>query len=81
MRVDKSPTLREEGVEDMESLFLRPIDAAKLLNVSRSRVYELLNAGSLPATRLEGRTWRIPKAAIEKMVADAMSGTDSESAK
>jgi excisionase family DNA binding protein len=65
----------------MESLFVRPVEAAKLLSISRSRVYELLNAGSLPATRLEGRTWRIPKAAIEKMVTDAMSGTDSEPAK
>jgi excisionase family DNA binding protein len=60
----------------MEPLFLRPVEAARLLNVSRSRVYELLNSGSLPATRLEGRTWRIPRAAIEKLAVDAMHAAD-----
>lgn len=56
----------------MEPIFLRPVEAAKLLNVSRSRIYELLNTGSLPAMKLEGRTWRIPLAVIEKMAADVM---------
>lgn len=60
----------------MEPLFLRPVEAARLLNVSRTRVYELLNSGSLPATRLEGRTWRIPRAAIEKLAVDAMHAGD-----
>jgi len=55
-------------------IFLRVSQAAELLNVSRSRVYEMLNAGALPAVRLEGRTWRIPRAAIEQLVTDAMKG-------
>lgn len=62
----------------MEPLFLRPVEAARLLNVSRTRVYELLNSGTLPATRLEGRTWRIPRAAIEKIAVDAMRAADGK---
>ena len=54
------------------SLFLRPVEAAELLSVSKSRVYEMLNARTLPAVRLEGRTWRIPRVAIEQLVANAM---------
>jgi excisionase family DNA binding protein len=61
----------------MEPLFLRPVDCARLLNVSRTRIYELLNAGSLPAVRLEGRTWRIPHAAIEKLAQDAIDNASA----
>ena len=54
-------------------IFLRPVEAARILNVSRSRLYEMLNAGTIPAVRLEGRTWRVPRAALEKLAADAMT--------
>jgi excisionase family DNA binding protein len=60
-------------VEKIEPLFLRPVTAAAMLGVSRSRLYEMLNSGAIPAVRLEGRTWRIPKAALDKMAADAMA--------
>jgi excisionase family DNA binding protein len=68
-------------MERNEPLFLRPVEVAHLLGISRTRVYEMLNTGSIPAVRLEGRTWRIPRAAIEKLARDAMngvSGTDNE---
>ena len=60
-------------MEPLIPIFLRPVEAARILNVSRSRLYEMLNAGSIPAVRLEGRTWRIPRAALEKLAADAMA--------
>jgi excisionase family DNA binding protein len=60
-------------MERIAPLFLRPVEAAHLLGISRTRVYEMLNSGSLPAVRLDGRTWRIPRAAMEKLVRDAMS--------
>jgi excisionase family DNA binding protein len=60
-------------MEPLAPIFLRPVDAARILNVSRSRLYEMLNAGTIPAIRLEGRTWRIPKAALEKLAAEAMN--------
>jgi len=65
-------------MDRVEPLFLRPVDAARLLNVSRSRLYEMLNAGTICATRLEGRTWRIPRAAIEQLVREAMAGPQPE---
>lgn len=60
-------------MEPLAPIFLRPVEAARILNVSRSRLYEMLNAGTIPAVRLEGRTWRIPKVALEKLAADAMN--------
>jgi excisionase family DNA binding protein len=60
-------------MERIAPLFLRPVEAAALLGVSRSRLYEMLNTGSLPAVRLDGRTWRIPRAAIDKLATDAMT--------
>ncbi|GMV21821.1 MAG: hypothetical protein AMXMBFR57_17700 [Acidimicrobiia bacterium] len=43
----------------MEPLLLRPLDAAKLLGISRSKVYELMAAGKLPSVTL-GCSKRIP---------------------
>ena len=63
-----------------QKLFLRPTEAAAMLSVSRTRLYEMLNAGTIPAVRLEGRTWRIPRAALERLVADAMGGSDDPGA-
>lgn len=60
-------------MEPLAPIFLRPVEAARILNISRSRLYEMLNAGSIPAVRLEGRTWRIPRAALDKLAADAMA--------
>lgn len=76
MRTNKISKFRAKEIYAMEPLFLRPVEAARLLSVSRTRIYELLNTGSLPAVRLEGRTWRIPRAAIEKLAADAMRASE-----
>jgi excisionase family DNA binding protein len=64
-----------KNIEPIEPVLLRPLQAARMLSVSRSRVYEMLRSGSLPAVRLDGRTWRIPRAALEKLAADAMQSS------
>jgi excisionase family DNA binding protein len=51
-------------MSDGEEL-LRPADLAKLLGVSRSRVYQLLASGVVPAVRVGGAI-RIPRAAWEE---------------
>jgi excisionase family DNA binding protein len=56
----------------MERVFLRPTEAARALGCSRTRIYELVHAGDLPYVRLGGSSIRIPKAAIQKLVEDAM---------
>jgi excisionase family DNA binding protein len=65
-------------MDRIEPVFLRPVEAARMLSISRTRIYELLSAGSIPAVRLEGRTWRIPRAAIEKLVRDAMKANTGD---
>jgi excisionase family DNA binding protein len=57
-------------------MFLRPIEAAALLSVSRSRLYELLASGTIPAIKLDG-TLRVPRAGLEKLVDDALKATSA----
>jgi excisionase family DNA binding protein len=65
--------LKEIQMDKTEPIFVRPGEAARMLSVSRSRIYQMLNTGALPAIRLEGRTWRVPRAALEKLATDAMA--------
>jgi len=48
-----------------EQRFLRPVDIASALGVSVSRIYQLLSAGAIPATRVGGAI-RIPRAAWDE---------------
>jgi predicted site-specific integrase-resolvase len=41
-------------MDPIEPVFLRPVEAARMLSIARTRMYELLNAGSISAVRLEG---------------------------
>ncbi len=43
----------------MEKLMLRPEEAATLIGVSRSKLYQLVRAGELPSRRV-GKSIRIP---------------------
>ena len=52
----------------MNKLLLTPTEAAELLGVGRTTVYELLNAGRLESVRI-GRSRRIPRAALVGYVA------------
>lgn len=58
-----------------EPLLLRPVEAAEMLAVSRSRIYELINAGSIPAVRLgESRSLRVPLAALRRLIEEQTGG-------
>ena len=59
---------------DNTSLVLTVAEAADLLRVSRAFAYELVARGELPAVRL-GRRIVVPRAAIERMLADSMPAT------
>ena len=52
-----------------EKALLRPADLAPLLDVSRSRIYQLISTGVLPAIRVGG-SLRIPREAFERWLAD-----------
>lgn len=51
----------------MEPLVLRPDEAAAVLRVSRTKVYEMAAAGILPCVRL-GSSIRIPARALREWV-------------
>ena len=51
----------------MDQLLLKPEDAARILSLGRSKLYELLVAGELPAVKI-GRATRIPAAAVRDWV-------------
>ncbi len=53
----------------MTELLLRPMDVARVLQVSRSAVYELAATGRLPVVRL-GRSVRIHREALERLLRD-----------
>ncbi|GEM_PF-5209742 len=59
-------------MEAERPLFLRPIEVSKLLQVSRSKVYELIAAGQIPARKI-GASLRIPRAALEAMAAETVA--------
>lgn len=56
----------------LERLLLRPAEAAEILGVSRSKLYELIAQGKIPSVRLdEGRLIRVPIAALKTLVEKA----------
>jgi excisionase family DNA binding protein len=53
----------------MDKLLLTPTEAAALLGIGRSKVYELLKTGQLPSVRI-GTCRRVPADAVQKFVAE-----------
>ena len=52
----------------IEPLLVRVEEAARILSLSRSTIYEMLDAGELPSVR-RGAARRIPLAALREWVA------------
>ena len=50
---------------------LKPADAARKLNIGKSKMYELLDSGEFPSIRLGKRCIRIPAAALAAWMAAA----------
>lgn len=49
----------------MEKLLLTVAEAREVLNIGRSKMYELLNTGVIPSVRL-GRSLRVPIVALQQ---------------
>jgi excisionase family DNA binding protein len=56
-----------------EPVLIRPSQAALMLSVSRSTVYELIASGTLPSVRVGDRMIRVPVSAIRRMAQSAMA--------
>jgi len=59
----------DEGGPAMEPLLLKAGEAAKLLGLGRSKVFAMLAVGELPVIRI-GRSVRVPRAALERWIAE-----------
>jgi excisionase family DNA binding protein len=57
-----------------EKLLLRPEEAAELLSIGRSKVYELIGTGELVSVRI-GASRRIPAQALAEFVQRLQAGT------
>jgi excisionase family DNA binding protein len=62
----------------IEPLFLRVSATARLLNMSRTSVYELIRQGILPATKIGGKL-RVPVAGLERLANEALNGQREQS--
>ncbi len=61
----------------MDRLLLKPSEAAELLGIGRSRVYELLSAGVIPSIRI-GTSVRVPLDSLRAWIASQTDDAASE---
>jgi excisionase family DNA binding protein len=64
----------------MSKLLIKPSEAAELLGVGRSKVYQMLAAGELPSLRV-GALVRIPSDALRRWVEERTKHRSPESRK
>jgi excisionase family DNA binding protein len=68
-------------MEKVQPVMVRPMDAATMLSVSRSKLYEMIHQGIVPAAKIGG-VLRIPRAAIDRIAHEALNaGTAQEGAR
>jgi excisionase family DNA binding protein len=60
------------------SPFLTVAEVAESLRVSKMTVYRMVHSGDLPAVRV-GRSFRVPTAAVDQLIASGLEGWDSAS--
>jgi len=60
----------------MERLLLRPVEAAEMIGIGRSKVYELLASGELPSIRV-GASVRVPVDALREWIARQLEARQS----
>lgn len=58
-------------MEKAKPLFVKPVEAAALLGMGKSKMYAMLASGEIASVRISGML-RVPVAALEKLVQDAM---------
>ena len=58
----------------MDRLLYRAEEVSRLLNIGRSKAYELMASGELPVVRI-GRSIRVPAKALDDWIT-AQSGSD-----
>jgi excisionase family DNA binding protein len=69
----KSAKINDEAISG--PAFLTVEEAAGLLRIGLSAAYDMCNRGDLPAVRLGSRVLRVPRAALDQLVREQLSGT------
>jgi excisionase family DNA binding protein len=64
--------MRECKMDAMKPEFLKPTEACVALKISRSKLYEALQRGLIPSTKIAGLT-RIPRRWIDEQVQNALT--------
>ena len=67
-------TASDQSKSPVEPLLVRVEEAARILSLSRSTIYEMMDAGELPSVRY-GAARRIPVAALRAWVAQHTQAT------
>ena len=62
--------MEDTQMDEPKRLLIRPLEAAAMLSVSRSKIYELLAKNLIPSVRVGGLI-RVPRAALERLAANA----------
>ena len=61
----------------MEPLLIRAEEAAKLLGLGRSKVFQMIAVGELPVVRM-GRSVRVPRAELVRWIESRTAGRADE---
>jgi excisionase family DNA binding protein len=68
----------EIAMDKVERLLIKPLDAAAMLSVSRSKIYEMIGQGVIPSVKISGLI-RVPRAALERIAENAIkAASDSD---
>lgn len=59
--------MRQAESQNVDAKLLRVSEVARLLSVSRSHVYRLIETGEIPAKRL-GRTVRVERSWVDRLI-------------
>jgi excisionase family DNA binding protein len=60
--------------KEVQPRFVRVAEAARMLSMARSTVYDAIRAGTLPAVRIDGKV-RIPLAALREFERQAFAAS------
>lgn len=60
----------------MERILLKPLEAAVLLGIGRTRIYEMLACSEIPSIRI-GRSVRVPVSALQRWVDERQNSLET----
>lgn len=63
--------MQENNPRNLQSLLMKPAEAARLADVSTRTITRMCDAGELPAVKLRG-TWRINRAEFMRLIGEGV---------